>query len=109
MAEIEKKVNDFLSTLQDISKNSPFDCGSTCRLLAGQARYLDQFNAIKDHLSFPTETVSKTTSFDGVDSTASLSNLLVATTALGLADITDQSFSDCVDQVDAPRWPRFPL
>ena len=109
MAEVEKKVQDFLSILQDISKNSHFDCNSTCHLLAGQAQYLDKFNAIKNHLSAPAEAVNKTTSFDGVDSTTSLSNLLVATAALGLADLSDHSFSDCVDQVGAHQWSRFPL
>ncbi|KAI9774398.1 MAG: hypothetical protein M1840_004292 [Geoglossum simile] len=103
MAEVEKKVNDFLSILQDISANSQFDCNSTCHLLAGQAQYLDQFNAIKDHLSAPAEAVNKTTSFDGVDSTTSLSNLLVATAALGLAELSNHAFSDCVDQSRAKK------
>ena len=106
MAEVEKKVNDFLSVLQDISKNSQFDCNSSCELLAGQAQYLDSFNAIKDHLPAPIVAVNKTTSFDGIDHTTSLTNLLVATAALGLADLSDHSFSDCVDQVGGHQWAR---
>lgn len=94
-------VNEFLAVVQEISQNSKFDCGKACKRLAEQAHHIESLNHIQSYLTKPTEKVEKNTVFDGVDCANNLSELLVASTACGLADLTEKSFSQCVDKVCA--------
>lgn len=94
-------VNEFLAVIQEISQNSKFDCSKACKRLAEQAHHVENLNHIQPYLTKPTEKVDKNTVFDGVDCATNLSELLVASTACGLADLSEQSFSQCVDKVCA--------
>ena len=94
-------VNEFLAVVQEISQNSKFDCSKACKRLAEQAQHIESLNHIQSYLSRPTEKVDKNTVFDSVDCASNLSELLVASTACGLADLSEKSFSQCVDKVCA--------